>query len=312
MEKKSLNMRSTTAFLVTAAFLLCAVTGIVLFVVPEGRIANWVEWRLLGLLKDEWAQIHITFGLLFLVFGVIHLFPYNWPTFKAYLAKRTRGRLDYRRPKKELVLASVLAVALLAGSIANVPPISYLYDLNDWAEAAWVTHDSYNPPFGHAEELSLTTFAKRMNMDAAAAVAELKTQGMAVEGPSQSLGQIAKVNGTSAMDLYMLIKKLEREPEPLASAAAYTVESVEEMFEGRGVGKKTVDEICAEIGFDAATAKERLSTAGVAATDGRTLKEIADGLKVTPIDILKTMLIGPAPAHHGPNAAATQEACTTC
>lgn len=294
MENKSFNMRSTTAFLVTAAFLLSGLTGIVLFVVPEGRIANWVDWRLLGMLKADWANIHITFGLLFLIFGVIHLFPYNWATFKAYLAKRTKGRLDYRRPRKELLFASALSVALVAGAVTQVPPVSYLFDFNSWTKAAWVTHESYNPPFGHAEELSLTTFAKRMNMDLPAAIAEMKAKGITVEGPAQSLGEIAKVNGTSAMDLYMLIKSFEREREPLSAAAAYTVESIEELFEGKGVGKKTVAEVCAEIGFDAATAKSRLAAAGATDIEGKTLKEIADVLKVTPIDILKKFLLDPA------------------
>lgn len=222
MEKKSLNIRAMTSFLVAAAFLVSIVTGIVLYIVPQGRIANWVDWNLLGLLKDDWAQIHIIFGLLFLIFGIVHLYPYNWPTFKAYLAKRTKGRLDYRRPKKELVFASVIAVLLVAGSIYKVPPVSYVFDFNAWAKDAWVISAEYEPPFGHAEEFSLAGFAKKMNMDLDPAVAELRAIGFEFDGPRQSLGGIAKANGVSAMDLYLRIKKFERQAEP-AKAAACTV-----------------------------------------------------------------------------------------
>lgn len=292
MENKPFNMRSTTAFLVTAAFLLSAVTGIVLFIVPQGRIANWVDWRFVGLLKEEWANIHITFGLLFLIFGIIHLYPYNWPTFKAYLAKRTAGRLDYRRPKKEFVLASLLSILLVAGAVANVPPVSYLFDFNTWAKDAWVVSKDYEPPFGHAEELSLTSFAKKMNMDVEAAMTELRAKGLAFDGPRQSLGEIAKTNGVSAMDVYMLIKKFETAPEPV-NVAEYTPEKIEEMFSGRGVGRKTLAEFCAEIGFPVDEALARLKAAGAEVTADLTTKDIATALDVTPIDVLKIVLVKP-------------------
>ena len=223
MKNKPFNMRSMTAFLVTAAFLLSAVTGIVLFIVPQGRIANWVDWRFVGMLKDEWANIHITFGLLFLIFGILHLYPYNWPIFKAYLAKRTAGRLDYRRPRKEFVVASVLSVLLVVGAAANLPPVSYLFDFNTWAKDAWVVSKDYEPPFGHAEELSLTSFAKKMNMDVDAAMTELRAKGLTFDGPRQSIGEIAKANGASAMDVYMLIKQFETAPEPV-DVGEYTPE----------------------------------------------------------------------------------------
>lgn len=292
MEKKNLNIRSMTTFLVTAAFLLCAVTGIVLYVVPQGRIANWVDWQLLGLLKDEWAQIHIVFGLLFLIFGVVHLYPYNWPTFKAYLAKRTKGRLDYKRPKREVVLASVIAVLLVAGSISKAPPLSYLFDLNAWAKGAWVISAEYEPPFGHAEEFSLSGFAKKMNMDVEQAVAEIRAKGLEFENAKQSLGEIAKANGVSAMDVYLLIKKFERQPEPV-TLAAYTAETVEEHFSGKGVGRVKLADFCASAEFPIEKAKKRLAKAGVDVSGDETVKDIAASLNVTPIDVLKIILVRP-------------------
>lgn len=296
MDRKPFNMRSTTAFLVTAAFLLCGVTGLVLFAVPQGRIANWVDWKLIGLLREDWAQVHLVFGLLFLVFGVIHLFPYNWPTFKAYLAARTKGRLDFRRPRRELVLSLAVAVLLTAGAIAKAPPLSYLFDFNAWVKDAWVVSPDYQPPFGHAEELSLVSFAKRMNMDLDKATAALKERGIAFAGPQESLGAIARANGLSAMDLYILIKPFERPAEavPATGAPRYTAESIEQAFEGKGIGRKTLAQMCADTGVDVAVARERLRKAGIADDGGRTLKELADALKVTPIDVLKTLLLDKA------------------
>lgn len=291
MERKPFSMRAMTAFMVTAAFVFCVVTGVVLFAVPQGRIANWVDWRLLGLLKEEWAQVHLVFGLLFVVFGIIHLFPYNWPTFKAYMAARRQGRLDFRRPRRELVAGLAVALLLATGSIAAVPPFSQLFALNAWVREAWVAGPEYQPPFGHAEELSLASFAKRMNMDLQAATEALSARGVTFSGPQDSLGGIAKANGMSAMDLYMLIKPFERPTEAAPTAARYTPEMVEERFEGKGIGRKTVPEMAAEAGVDAADVAARLAKAGIAATDGRTLKELADAHRMTPVDVLKVMLV---------------------
>ncbi len=292
MDKKKLNVRSLMTFFVAASFLASIITGIAIFVSPQGRIANWVDWELLGLFKEDWANIHIVFSVLFIIAGIVHLYPYNWPTFKAFLAKRENGRLNLKKPRKEVIFALILAGVLVTGAVTKAPPFSYLFDFNAWAKEAWVVSDDYQPPFGHAEEVALTSFSKKMNMDLEKAVAELRSQGLKFEGPRQSLGVIAKLNGMSAMDVYMRIKKFEKQPEAV-SASAYTPELVEERFNGTGVGKKTLAEMCEKTGFSIDKAKKRIAKAGVEATGGETLKELANALKVTPIDVLKLVLIKP-------------------
>ena len=41
-----------TSFFVTFDFLILLVTGVVLYVVPHGMVANWINWELMGLSKD--------------------------------------------------------------------------------------------------------------------------------------------------------------------------------------------------------------------------------------------------------------------
>ena len=67
MRKNKQSARSLTAFLVTGSFLVLTVTGIVLYVVPQGRVAYWVHWSLAGMEKDQWAWAHMIFGALFIV-----------------------------------------------------------------------------------------------------------------------------------------------------------------------------------------------------------------------------------------------------
>jgi ribosomal protein L39E len=92
----------------------------------------------------------------------------------------------------------------------------------------------YEPPFGHAEELSLKSFTKKMNIDLNKALSELKDKGITVESEKDSLAKIAKENRTSPMHLYVMIKKFESKKET-ATKDLYTAEMIEEQFSGTGL-----------------------------------------------------------------------------
>ncbi len=49
-------------------------TGIMLFIAPPGRVANWANWKLFALSKEDYAQIHSTFMVLFIVMTLLHIF----------------------------------------------------------------------------------------------------------------------------------------------------------------------------------------------------------------------------------------------
>ncbi|WP_029131881.1 DUF4405 domain-containing protein [Sedimenticola selenatireducens] len=93
MIKNKQSLRSLIAFLVTWAFVVLTVTGIILYIIPHGRIAYWTHWSLAGLGKEQWGWVHMMFGGIFIVTGALHLY-YNWKPFKKYLAERVRGKLN--------------------------------------------------------------------------------------------------------------------------------------------------------------------------------------------------------------------------
>jgi hypothetical protein len=51
--------RALTSVLMTLGFVLLAASGIVLFLSPPGRVANWTNWTILGLRKSDWGGVHI-------------------------------------------------------------------------------------------------------------------------------------------------------------------------------------------------------------------------------------------------------------
>jgi len=60
------------------------ISGIVLYIMPHGRVAYWTGWRFLGLDKDQWDSLHTIFGFLMIFFGIWHVIL-NWNSIVNYL-----------------------------------------------------------------------------------------------------------------------------------------------------------------------------------------------------------------------------------
>lgn len=127
-KKMKISIRSFITLLLTFCFIMLALSGICLYVAPQCRVAEEIGWRMLGLKKDQWASIHMTSALVFLILSIIHLLIYNWKTFVAYLKPRA-SRILSMRP--ELLFSLLAAVTLLIGAALIVPPFSILPDTHD-------------------------------------------------------------------------------------------------------------------------------------------------------------------------------------
>ena len=286
MKEKTFHMRGFISLLSLGSFIVMTLNGIVLYFAPQGRIAYWVDWRFLALTRDDWSNMHVVSSILFAVAGAIHL-VYNWTPIVHYISKKISG---VRKLRKELVLATALSLFVIFGPVYKVPPLNYVIDLGSYLKELWIVSRDYEPPFGHAEQISLKSFAKKMTIDFDKAMAELEDKGIKITSSEESLDRIAKANDTSPMKLYALIKKFEEAP-AVEKKTSYTPEMVEEQFTGKGVGRKTLAEICQEIGVDINQAKANLGKNNVEMKDDETMKEAADRRKVNPIDLLKVMLV---------------------
>lgn len=286
MAKSGKSWRSFTALLVTWAFLVLIVTGLVLYIVPHGRVAYWVHWGLAGLDKDGWADLHMLFGGVFIVAGAFHLY-FNWRPFKQYLRERAAG---HARMSRALLGSLAFTLLVAALSVAYLPPASWVFDLNAAIKDSWVTERGMEPPFGHAEEVSLAGIARRMRLDLDRAQAALREAGYRFDGPRQSLEAIARANNTTPMAVYGVIREFPQETEAVPKRFTRP-EEVEAEFAGTGLGRKTLAEVCAQVGMAPATARERLEAAGIGLADDETFRAVAERHGVSPIDLLTVMLV---------------------
>ena len=51
-----MKMRKITSLTAALSFLLMVLTSIILYIVPQGRVAYWADWRLWGLSKTDWGN----------------------------------------------------------------------------------------------------------------------------------------------------------------------------------------------------------------------------------------------------------------
>ncbi|MBD3169417.1 MAG: DUF4405 domain-containing protein [candidate division Zixibacteria bacterium] len=284
MEQKKIHKRGLTSFFTLFGFLIMSITGLVLYIVPQGRVAYWVHWSFLGLSKTDWDNIHILSSILFIVAGAFHIY-FNWKPLINYFEQRATGSVKL---KKELAISLAVAILVVFSALYSIPPLSYLIDLSAYAKEAWVVERDYEPPFGHAELLSLKGFSTKMDINLQEAIEELEKQNVEFESPEETLEEIAIRNDISPMDIYLLIKKYEVKP---VEGKIYTADEVETEFAGMGIGNRTIGDISTNLNVDLYMIKERFEANGIDYTSGETLKKIAERHQLNPIDVLKVILV---------------------
>lgn len=266
-----LSLRKTTSLTALLAFTTLALTGIVLYLTPQGRVAYWSEWRLGGLTKEAWGALHILMSLLFVIAGIVHIVLNGRPIL-SYLKDRSR-RMRILTP--DLGLSLGLTALFASGALLGWPPFSWVMDLNTQVKDG-ASRKLGEPPYGHAEQSSLKAFAQRVQLDLDQAMSLLKAQGLKVNGPEDRLADIAKQNGLTPQQVFQVMKPAQRAP-------ALTGELPEEV--APGLGRKTLPELCREYGLDLATVRTRLEARQLKLDDTLPMRALAEQNHMGPHDL---------------------------
>lgn len=145
--RRRFNFRSFVAFLVVFSFVVMLVSGMVNFLAPSGRVAREVGWTLLALDRVAWQSLHLSFAIVFVVAGVVHI-AFNWKGLVHYLRDRTSHHLTARW---EAVLALLISAWLAASAVLALPPASNLHDLTtQFRQTFWASQPSPGSPTGQS------------------------------------------------------------------------------------------------------------------------------------------------------------------
>jgi hypothetical protein len=185
--RRSFRLRSFISVAIGFSALGLLATGIVLFVLPPGRIANWGGWTILGLRKAQWQSLHISLSALFVLTSVLHI-AFNWRPLMTYFKDRLRTRAAFRA---EWILALLFGAAVSAGAILEVPPFSTLLSLREDVKKSW---DGAGEGGGHGAGAAVkseeTTEGSPSVHDGAKAGGEGKGAGKGGKGPGRGFGRM--------------------------------------------------------------------------------------------------------------------------
>ena len=276
------------SFYVVFSFLALAASGIVLYVAPPGRIANWSVWQLLLLSKAQWQAVHTIVALLFLVAASFHIY-FNWKVLVAYVKSKLTAGI---RMKRELAAASLTGLAILAVSIAGVPPFGTVMEVGEEIKNSWSTTTN-EPPVPHAELMTVAKLSETVKIPTEKALANLEKQGVRAAQPTMTVQQIADENKLTPQQVYQKIQSDDAKPKV-------------SLAEGGGWGRMNVQQVCERFSVPLDAGVARLQAAGIEATASTAIRELATARGKTPIDIAK-LIVGedgtvPSPGDHKPGA----------
>lgn len=268
-----MNLRRISSLTAALTFICTIFTSVVLFIGPQGRVAYWADWRLWGLTKEQWSDLHITLGTLFLLALLLHMY-YNWTPLLSYLKDKVR---NLRVFTPSFAAALLLCLGTLMGTLAGLPPFSSLLTLADWfkGDAALIYGE---PPYGHAELSSLRTFAKKVDLELGPALARLAAAGVKFGSPEETMQQIASANRMSPQKVYQtMLPSGGGKPKDLPASPP------------AGTGNRTLTDLCAEFGLNLQDTLRSLEARGIKAEAGKTLKEIATENNIGPLDLFEIL-----------------------
>jgi hypothetical protein len=129
-------------------------SGIILYIAPEGSLSRWIDWDILNLSKKQWEHQHTIFSYLFILFTIFHIFKINWSLLLSYFVPEKIKISHY----KELLIASAITILIFIGTLFNATPLKYIIDLG--ADISHrVSENVEIPDVSDSEKLSIEVFS---------------------------------------------------------------------------------------------------------------------------------------------------------
>jgi hypothetical protein len=278
MAKRKFSFRAFTALMMLWSFVLETVSGVVLYIVPPGRIANWTNWKLWGYTKHQWAAMHTIFGYVFLIFAVLHIY-YNWKPIINYIRSKLKAGL---RMRAELVTSLVITVLIFIATIISLPPFSTVMDIGENFKNSW--EESQSEPFiPHAELMRFDEFVKQIRITEEQAIQVLEVSGITIRDRNAQILDIAEENGVAPSEIHdILIQSLSKEEKKRLNKAP------EHQSKG-GFGSKSLGQVAAELNISAEAAIQILESKGITATKDDLIRTIAASNEKRPIEIVNIL-----------------------
>ena len=277
-----MKMRKITSLTAGLSFVLMVLTSVILYIVPQGRVAYWADWRLWGLSKTDWGNIHINLGLLFLIALFLHIY-YNWKPITAYLKDKSRNMKVFT---PDFNVALIVTLVFTLGTYFLIPPFNWVITLGDQIKDHGA--EKYGePPYGHAELSSLKTFAQKMNLDLGKSMELLDKAGYAADNGDVTLAALSQRYKVPPQQIYLAMRNAAITPAEGTDISQAIPDSPPP-----GTGNLTLADLCARYNLNMKQVVRELKKLNIEASEALTLKKIAADKGIGPTDlydIIKTI-----------------------
>ena len=266
-----MKIRRITSLTALLSFAILMLTSVILYIVPHGRVAYWSNWQLWGLSKDQWGNIHINTGILFLITGFLHIY-YNWKPILSYLKNQSRQLKIFT---KDFNIALFLTLFVALGTYFEIPPVIWLIDAGSAIkDSAAIKYGE--PPYGHAELSSLKSFCAKMQLDPENSIKHLRDKGILVDNEKQTIAEIASLNKKTPQQIYLAMK-----PRKAKNTGIQTLPD----NPPPGFGNQSLAEICETYHLNTNAIIKILSIKDINAEPEMSIRMIADRNNISPFDV---------------------------
>ncbi len=269
-------MRKITSLTAALSFVFMLVTSIILYVVPQGRVAYWADWHLWGLTKTQWGNLHINLGLLFFIALFLHIY-YNWKPLMAYLKSKAR---QFKLFTKAFNIAFAVTLVCALGTYLMLPPFSWVMILNDHFKDAGAARYG-EPPYGHAELSSLATFTRKMGLDLEKSMALLDKAGYPAENANLTLADLGRLYNVPPQKIYQAIATVADAKEDNRAVPGLPDSPPP------GTGNMTLTQLCRQYDIDRQRVVNGLIAAGLSLSVDLPLKKTAAENNMSPVDLFE-------------------------
>jgi len=264
-------MKRITSLTALLSFCLLVLTSIILYIVPHGRVAYWSTWQLWGLSKDQWGNIHINIGILFLITIFLHIY-YNWKPILSYLKNQSRQLKIFT---KDFNIALILTLFVALGTWLEIPPVIWLIDASSAIkDSAALKYGE--PPYGHAELSSLQSFCTKMQLDPEKSIASLRAKGLIADSDKQTIAEIASLNQKTPQQIYLAMQPAKSENSGIPTLPDNPPP---------GFGNQSIADICEKYHLNTKNILNALLQENISADPAISIRKIAGQNNVSPFDV---------------------------
>jgi len=259
---------SLTAML---SFIVLMLSSIILYFIPDRKVTSWTSWNFLGLDKQQWDNVHINLGILFLVMIIWHIY-FNWKAIKNYLKKKRELKIF----TKEFNVALIVTILFTVGTVTMTLPFSFLVNIGSGMKAKNSLIDG-NPPFGYAEYATLEDFCLITSIDIDNAIKKLEEKGIVFDSAKETLKSISANNDITPKNIFSIIK---------TTSTKFDIPSDIPI----GIAKKSLTRLSQEYKIDLNRFIKHLEYYNINVTPEMTFKKIATKNSLHPAELYALLL----------------------